>query len=326
MKTIKSNALYVPAVAIVICLTTSCSNGDNSSGNIDDPKWKNVVTWDHSWDAGDATTYLDDGKNFNLPEAVRVDSVSDPSGGLVMSRDHFGRGKLFGYPLIPGTLFQSSNPMFGGRPSWLSDTIESHKAGRSGYYYSLQSSLSPIQDPWGAPDTFFDWPQPWWGAVLVRGVGPFEGHNQAYIDGNPGMVTISRSPRGTLMIRSWTAGTTLGKSIDSGVAYEEETALVMWLANGKKSWLEVSYRDAGGRLVTKRVLGEIGDRNMDDFHSGFSHTNYISAIGIAKGIPAVDQTDAVRNWAAPFIPKPVVLERGILVPSDSPPDENIDTQ
>jgi hypothetical protein len=65
---------------------------------------------------------------------------------------------------------------------------------------------------------------------------------------------------------------------------------------------------------------------MDDFHSGFSHTNYISAIGIAKGIPAVDQTDAVRNWAAPFIPKPVVLERGILVPSDSPPDENIDTQ
>ena len=77
MKTIKSNALYVPAVAIVICLTTSCSNGDNSSGNIDDPKWKNVVTWDHSWDAVDATTYLDDAKKFNIPEAVRPDIIRE---------------------------------------------------------------------------------------------------------------------------------------------------------------------------------------------------------------------------------------------------------
>ena len=52
-----------------------------------------LYTWDHSWDAVDATTYLDDGKNFDLPEAVRVDSVSDPSGGLVMSRDDFGPRK-----------------------------------------------------------------------------------------------------------------------------------------------------------------------------------------------------------------------------------------
>jgi hypothetical protein len=79
-------------------------------------------------------------------------------------------------------------------------------------------------------------------------------------------------------------------------------------------------------LVIKRVFGEIGGRKMDDFHSGFSHTNYTSAIGIAKEISAADQTDAVRNWAAPFIPKPAMLERGILVPSDSPPDKRIDTQ
>ena len=326
MTTIKSKACYFSIIAMAIWLVTSCSNGDNSSGSADAPEWKNVVTWDHSWDAVDATTYLDDGENFDIPEAVRVDSVVDPIGGLMISRDHFGRGKLFGYPLIPGALFQSSNPMFGGRPSWFSDTIEPHNATEPWYGYSLQSSLSPVQDPWGAPDTFFDWPQPWWGAVLARGVGPFGGHNQAYIDGNPGMVTISRSASGTVMIRSWTGGTTLGKSIDSGVAYEEETVLVMWLANGEKSWLEVSYRDAGGSLVTKRVLGEIGDRKMDDFHSGFSHTNYTSAIGIAKGIPTADQTDAVRNWAAPFIPKPAMLERGILVPSDSPPDKRIDTQ
>jgi hypothetical protein len=100
----------------------------------------------------------------------------------------------------------------------------------------------------------------------------------------------------------------------------------MWLANGKKSWLEVSYRDAGGRLVIKRVLGEIGDRQMDDFHTGFSHTNYTSAIGIATGIPKTDQTDAVRNWAAPFIHNPDVLGRGISVLGDSPPYGNTDTQ
>ena len=70
-------------------------------------------------------------------------------------------------------------------------------------------------------------------------------------------------------------------------------------------------------LVIKRVFGEIGGRKMDDFHSGFSHTNYTSAIGIAKGIPTTDQTDAVRSWAAPFIPKPDVLERGIAVSGDS---------
>ena len=70
MKAIKSRVLYFPIVAITIGLIASCSNGDNLSGNTDDPKWKNVVTWDHSWDAVDVTTYLDNGKNFNIPEAV----------------------------------------------------------------------------------------------------------------------------------------------------------------------------------------------------------------------------------------------------------------
>jgi hypothetical protein len=326
MKAMKSRVLYFPIVAITIGLIASCSNGDDVLGNTDNLKWKDVVSWNHSWDAVDATTYLDHGKNFDLPEAVRVDSVFDPSGGLVMSRDDLARGRILGYSPLPGTLFQPSNSMFGGRPSWFSDTIVPHDPTKPTYAYSLQSSLSPVQDPWGAHDTFFDWPQPWWGAVLVRGVGPFEGHNQAYIDGNPGMVTISRSPKGTVMIRSWTGNNALGEAIDSGVAYEEETVLVMWLANGKKSWLEVNYRDADGRLVAARVVGEIGDRKMDDFHTGFSHTNYTSAIGIAKGIPTTDQTDAVRNWAAAFIPEPAMLDRGIAVSGDSWSYGNTDTQ
>lgn len=265
--------------------------------------WQDVVAWNHSWDAIDATTYVDDGKSYSIPEALRVDSVTDPINGKTMSRDHVGRGKALGVPIIPGTLYQASNEMFGGRPSWLSDTIVPHDPKKPSYFYAVQSSLSPVPD-FLDTDTFFDWPQPWWGAILVRGVGPFEGHNQAYIDGNPGMVTISRSPKGTVMVRSWTAGSTLGPMIDSGAPYEEETALVVWLANGEESWLEVNYRDADGLLITKRVLGAIGGLNMNDFHSGFSHANYTSAIGIAKGVPTTTQTDAVRNWAAPFIPAP----------------------
>ena len=265
-------------------------------------KWKDVVPWNHSWDAADAMTYADDGESFDIPPAVRVDLVPDPNGDLPLSRDKFGLLSAFTYPPFPGTLYQSSNSMFGGRPSWFSDVIVPHNPQKPSYFYSLQSTLTVVQRPKDEPLKLLEWSQPWWGAVLVRGVGPFEGHNQAYIDGNPGMVTISRSKRGTVMVRSWIDGQTLGGKIDSGAPYEENTALVMWLKNGSESFLEVNYRGADGFLVTKRVLGTIGGTNMNDFHSGLSHTNYTSSIGIAKGIPTTAQTDAVRNWAAPYIP------------------------
>jgi hypothetical protein len=52
----------------------SFSNGDNLAGNTNDPKRKNVDARDHSRDAVATTMYLDDGKNFNILEAVRVAS------------------------------------------------------------------------------------------------------------------------------------------------------------------------------------------------------------------------------------------------------------
>ena len=267
-----------------------------------DQKWKDVVPWDHSWDAADAITYADDGESFDIPPAVRVDRVPDAKGDLPLSRDEFGLLSIFTLPPLPGTLYQPTNSMFGGRPSWFSDVIIPHDPENPGYFYSVQSALTVVQGPREKPHKLLEWSQPWWGAVLVRGEGPFGGHNQAYIDGNPGMVTISRSKMGTVMVRSWIDGQTLGGKIDSGAPYEENTALVMWLKNGSESFLEVNYRGADGFLVTKRVLGTIGGTNMNDFHSGLSHTNYTSSIGIAKGIPTTAQTDAVRNWAAPYIP------------------------
>jgi hypothetical protein len=265
-------------------------------------KWKDVVAWSHSWDAVDATTYSDDGSSYKIPPALRVDSVPDPNGGRPLLRD---RGTIFpNTPPIPGTVYQASNSMFGGRPSWFSDTIIPHDPANPGYLYALQSMLNAVPDSLGAPDTVFAWSQPWWGALLVRGVGPFEGHNQAYIDGNPGMVTIGRLPKtGTVVVRCWPEGMVMGPMIDSGAPYADNTALVQWLANGTESWLEVNYRGADGVLVTKRAAGALGTRQMDQFHTGLSHTNYTSCIGLAKGIPTTAQTDAIRDWASPFIPE-----------------------
>ena len=94
----------------------------------------------------------------------------------------------------------------------------------------------------------------------------------------------------------------MGPMIDSGAPYAENTALVQWLANDTESWLEVNYRGADGVLVTRRVAGALGATNLPQLHTGFSHSNYASCIGIAKGVPTTAQTDAVRDWAGPFIP------------------------
>lgn len=267
-----------------------------------DKKWKDVVPWNHSWDAADAITYSDDGAAYKISPALRVDSVPDPNGGRPLLR--YKHSAIPSLPPVPGTQFQKSNSDFGGRPSWLSDTIIPHDPANPGYLYAMQSGLTAVPDDVAAPETQFNWPQPWWGALLVRGVGPFKGHNQAYIDGNPGMVTISRFPKtGTVIVRCWPEGMVMGPMIDSGVPYAENTALVQWLANGTESWLEVNIRGADGVLVTKRVAGALGATNLPQLHTGFSHTNYTSCIGIAKGIPTTEQTDAVRGWAAPFIPE-----------------------
>jgi len=290
---------FVSGAAAAGSIFMLCGTSAISAGT----KWKDVVPWSHAWDAADAITYIDDGMGYNIPSNVRVDSVPDPIGGRPLLRDKLGL-MLKNKPHIPGTIFQPSDSKFGGRSSWFSDTIIPHDPAVPSYAYSIQSMLNSVADQVGAPETVFGWQQPWWGAVLVRGAGPFGGHNQAYIDGNPGMVTISRSPKGTVIIRCWPEGLVMGPMIDSGAPYEEEAALVQWLANGTESWLEVNYRGADGVLVTKRVAGALGTSNMNQFHTGFTHTNHTSCIGLAKGIPTSAQTDAVRNWANPFIPNP----------------------
>ncbi len=264
----------------------------------DETRWKDVAPWSHSWDASEAVTYQDDGQDYQLKPAVRVDSIPDAIGDKVLSRDRGQITALFSLKPMPGPQYHPSNPMFEGRPSWFSDTVIPHNPDKPGYFYAWQSGITSTHNP----SDGFGWKQPWWGAVLCRGVGPFVGHNRAYIDGNPGMVTIDISTTGTVQLRVWPNGVSFGPTINSELQFTEDTVLVQWLANGEDSWLEMNYRGSDGALVTRRVTGAVGNAELVQLHSGISHTNYTSCAAIAKGIPTIAQTDAVRNWAAPFIP------------------------
>lgn len=261
------------------------------------------MAWDHAWDAADAIAYDDDGKRFDMPPATRVDRVPDYNGGHDLLRDD---GSLFGIYDLPrgsGPLLLGSDPRFNGRPSWYSDTIYPHGNNPIAYFYSTHSFLTSGLG--GAGD--FNWLQPWWGAVLCQAVGPFVGHNHAYIDGNPGMTTIGRSSVGTVQMRAWPNGNTFGPTINSGIAFSEDTVLVQWHANGENSWLEINYRSAKQGIVTKRTPGAIAVSQMEQLHSGLSYTNYTSCIGIKRGVPEVEETDQVRDWAIQHIPTASLL-------------------
>lgn len=93
------------------------------------------------------------------------------------------------------------------------------------------------------------------------------------------MVTIERPETNFVGMRAWPDGNHYGPTINSDVKFTEDTV---------------------------RVQGAVSHSVMQQLHSGLSHTNYTSCIGIAKGVPAKADTDAARDWAAQYIP--VVLE------------------
>jgi hypothetical protein len=121
------------------------------------------------------------------------------------------------------------------------------------------------------------------------------------------MTTIARSKTNHVRMRVWPDGSHFGPAINSDVKYTEDTVLVQWLANSENSWLELNYKNSAGDIISSRTHGAVSHSVMRQLHTGLSHTNYTSCIGIAKGVPTTVQTDAVRDWAAPYIPVAVEL-------------------
>lgn len=285
-------------------LALSGCGSDHSQASQDNGLWRDAVAWDHAWDAADAITYEDNGENYDLPPAIRVDRVPDFIGDHDMHRDDGSLLAGFDIPQIPGPIYSKSSDIFNGRPSWYSDTVMPHDNNLFPYFYATHSCLTTKLNP----KDDLNWLQPWWGAVLVRAVGPFEGHNHAYIDGNPGMTTIGRSGKGDkVQMRAWPTGHKFGPTIHTRMPYTEDTVLVQWLANGDQSWLQLSFRNTEEEVITRRFEGAIADSPMENFHSGFSHTNHTSAIGISKGVPTQEDSDRLVDWAAPYLPKALVL-------------------
>jgi hypothetical protein len=295
---VKSSAVGAGLILLEGC---GSSGGSSQEDNLGDTpvQWREVVSWDHSWDAADAITYSDEGKDYGLDPAVRVDYVPDQNGGIALRRDNGAFSESFSIPRIPGPLYQPSNSMFGGRESWYADIIIPHNPEQPGYFYSWSSMLHTASN--FNEDVFF-WEQPWWGAVLVRAVRPFDGHDSTYIDGNPGMVTIERSESNNVRMRVWPDGSSFGPTINSDVKFSEDTVLVQWLANGEESWLELNYKNKAGDIISSRTQGAVSNTVMQNLHSGLSHTHYMSCMGIAKGVPTAAKTDATRKWAAPYMP------------------------
>jgi hypothetical protein len=300
---VKSSAIGAGLFVLEGC---GSSGGSSQQDNLSETPvlWREVVSWDHSWDAADAITYSDDGKGYGLDPAVRVDYVPDQNGGIPLRRDNGAFSESFSIPRIPGPLYQSSNTMFGGRESWYADIIIPHNPEQPKYFYTWSSMLHTASN---FHENVFFWEQPWWGAVLVRGVRPFDGHNSTYIDGNPGMVTIERSEKNDVSMRVWPDGSSFGPTIYSDVKFTEDTVLVQWLANGEDSWLELNYKNKAGEIISSRTQGAVSNTVMQNLHSGLSHTHYMACMGIAKGVPDTVKTDAVRDWAAPYIPVAIEL-------------------
>ncbi len=262
-------------------------------------KWKDLAGWSHSWDANDPglTTYSDDGTSFSLPPATRVSSVPDPSGGRAMQKDSGVYDAGFGLPPAPGPIWVPSSSRFVGRNAWYSDVILVVQA----YFDNLHSMMSPILNP-NDPSQAFNLPQPWWGAILARTVPGATGNEVVFIDGNPGMTTMGATPQ--INISTWNSSISTGPFIRNPAPItSDQTAFVMWQVNGASSWLEVNTRDSSGVLTTTKTAGAQGTANpLTSLHSGWTHTNYTSALGITAGVASTDQLNTVRNWGTAFIP------------------------
>lgn len=262
--------------------------------------WHDLAPWVNSWDAADSevVTYEDDGIDYSVDAATRVASIPDrgTDGSRPMAKDTGPYGTINGtlgggYATdpLPGALWVAESARFDGRPAWYSDQLDATPSFFDGLYSGLFANLDP--------DDEFDVEQPWWSALLVSG-GSETGNANVLLDGNPGASTIANEA--TINIQTWNNILDNGGTIDSGITPTAGKAvLLIWKVNGASSWFEVT-RFTGGAIVTVRTAGTQGGlaNGITTIHSGWSHSNYTSALAIGEGTPDEADVTRVRNWGS----------------------------
>lgn len=258
------------------------------------PTFASLAPWSHVWDANDAITYADS------TGAARVASIPDRGNAPHMDlvRDAGWYGSATNAPPIPGPLYQATNPVLNGRASFLTDKVTNG--------YAPNSMLSPNANPYDST-TWFNAPNgiaaPYWVAILSRSSG---------VDSTRGDIgtgpTIGPPIVGSSKLWSWS---TFGPKpfpyahINHQVSPSTETTLVLeyTAADPNQSFLEVTWRDAGGKLQTVRGYGTVTPYTYKELFFGWvDGHNYTSAMGLAIGTPTETQLTTIRNWAAASIP------------------------
>lgn len=263
-----------------------------------------IAPWDHSWDAYSMLWYDDPGGDgYDIPPAVRVEYVADGGSGLdgdrPMLKDQGPYGALFSMNPVPGPLYVRRSPVFAGRPAWESDIVFPIGI----FFDNIHSMMSPQIDK-NDTGEWFGWAEPWWIALLIALVPSDGGNEDAFIDGDPGMVTMQGGP--TVLINTWLNLATPGPTIDSGVALDRlQSCMVVAQINGASSFLDVTYRDEDGTLITDHTAGsQTAAVTMETMHTGWTNMNTTSAIGMAQGTCSPEQLEAIRLWSHPYLTFP----------------------
>ena len=284
------------------------SKGNTRAGAREKPSWAEVVAWTHSWDLRDAATYEDDGAAWSKPAATRVDTVGDRGPNpRPLKRDAGVWSKNLGVARIPGPKYVRTSRRFNGRPAMLTDFL-----GAAGVFKRTCSMLSPNADPldsamWFNPPRGYD--APYWCAILCRATEDFTEWFGAW-DANNGHMgtaaTIGAALKRGKKNHCWGVTTSLGlgdpwPSTDvEGSA--DQTILVVVKVDDANSFMELTWRDIDGKLVTQRTDFRLKSHTAKEVFFGYVHSSYLTVAGLKVGSPTEAEVEAVRNWAAPWIP------------------------
>ena len=276
----------------------------NDSGR----KWSDVIAWTHAWDMIDIVSYDDDGSEWSLPAATRVDSVNDRgTGDLPLRRDAGAWSNILQTnKLIPGPLVVPESKRFNGRPAMLTDSVG---PGGFGKVYSI---VSPNADP-KDESTWFNAPNgystPYWGAVLCRPANGSTDVFGAWDAYNGHLGTTATMAKGLTKSKDgpvWGMTTSLRKGdpwpSTRIVGSEDQTVLVIGKVHGATSFMEINWRDASGRLQSDRTDFTLASYSAKEIFFGYVHSSYVSAAGLRTGAPDESDIDKVRAWSADWLP------------------------